>query len=139
MDGVEDFIYKYGLHDCRISRVVIGTNKLIFVFDSGVYELNHVGRECCLSHFSEMTLEFEDLVCNAFDDYIDIYTVYRDRVKEISLIEFIKMVEKFKFDVCINFYSNFCNTVLLKGFIGKKKCEISLSQIKSIMFGKGNG
>ena len=109
MHNFHEYLYKYGLHDCRLDDILFEIGNIVFCFHSGVYRLNSVGKEIERTAACRM-------------------------VKEINCHEFIENVKKFKFDIDINYYSYFCNTVLLKGYINNGKYEIVISEVKKVGF-----
>lgn len=40
MEYIDEFLYKYGLHDCIVSKIYIKNNFFVFCFKTGIYNLN---------------------------------------------------------------------------------------------------
>lgn len=45
MKNIEEYLYKYGLHDCVVEKIYIKNNSLVFCFNTGVYNLSEEGAE----------------------------------------------------------------------------------------------
>ena len=134
MNNFFDYLYKYGLHDCILDEIVFTDKEIAFHFNSGVYELNAVGRETLLTKNCKMIVEFQNADREDIFSCIDIYQIAYGKIKDISFKDFMKQVEKFKFSIDMQYYSYFCNSILLKGYIKSKKYEITVCNIKKINF-----
>lgn len=134
MNEFFDYLYKYGLHDCMLDEIVFTNKKITFHFNSGVYELNPVGKETVLTKSCKMIVEFENVEREDIFSCIDICQITYGKIKDVSFKDFIKQVEKFKFSIDMQYYSHFCNSILLKGYIKNKKYEIIVFNIKKIHF-----
>ncbi len=134
MHNFHEYLYKYGLHDCRLDDILFENGNIVFCFHSGVYRLNSVGKEIERTAACRMTVEFNEKCPLEICDHIEINQILHRKIKEINCHEFIENVKKFKFDIDINYYSYFCNTVLLKGYINNGKYEIVISEVKKVGF-----
>ncbi len=134
MKNIDEYLYKYGLHDCTVDRIFIQNNLLIFCFDTGVYNLNEKGKETtkisnCLIH-----LEIEDLNIGKMWEHIEIFKFSKNKVCEISFEEFVEEVSKFKFEIIENYLSYFSQSILLEGYTSKNRYQIKVSEISKIEF-----
>ena len=134
MQGFNDFLYKYGLHDCRVDNVFVKENNICFFFESGIYKLDSNVKETQKTNSCKMIVRFEHLCSNRVWEHVQVYKERKKKVKEISFEQFIKYVIKENFDITINYYSYFCNTILLKGYTKNFKCNVVISEITDIEF-----
>ena len=130
----DEYLYKYGLHDCIIDSIYIVGDRLHLNMSSGVYNLTPNGTESEKTSPCDLVLEIDD-----FDKYkpwqhIEINKSYKRKVYDVNFDSFIKKVKKYKFDIDNNYFSAFCNTILIHGYLDKGKYEIIISEIKSIQF-----
>lgn len=134
MEQFYEYLYEYGLHDCRIDDIICANTKIIFNFNSGVYKLNSFGKELQLTNNCSMIIEIDETDSEKICNHIDIIQIFKKKVYEIDCHDFINRVRLFKFCVDMNYYSYFCNTVLLKGYINNEQYEITVSEVKNIYF-----
>lgn len=121
--------YKYGLHDCIISKVNFENSILSLSFNKGVYYLDNENKELslspsCICNLTLPELHFDDIV-----EYITINKKRKNRVVEISYQKLCKMLENNYMSIDNDYYSFFNNSLLLKGFIGKYQVEIEITDI----------
>lgn len=133
-----EYLYKYGLHDCKLDEIVCKNEKIAFIFNSGIYELNSSGKEINLTQSCEMLLEINESDANKIYNHIEINQILKRKIYNIDFDKLISIVKKSKMDIEINYYSFFCNTILIKGYINSSYHEIVISDIKNIEF-KFNG
>ena len=130
----EDYIFKYGLHDCKSNNIVIGKDYVKFYFDNGVYRLDDSGKEKCLTKRCLMSIELENLNDNSIDSFIEIREIYKRKIKEINFVKIFSLLKRNEFVITANYYSFFNNTILIRGYIEKKAYEISICNIRKIVF-----
>lgn len=134
MKNFYEYLYKYGLHDCKVDDIIFSDRKIIFCFSSGVYELSSVGKETKQTKNCRMVVELEDIKPEKMWEHIEINKIINRKVSEISCDEFVNDVKKIKFDIDMHYYSYFCNTILLKGYINNGQYEVKISEVKNIEF-----
>ena len=134
MKRFDEYLYKYGLHDCTIDQLFCENEKIIFCFDSGIYELNVSGVETTLTKSCKMIIEIDKFISQNICQHIEINQISKKRFSEISCEKFAKIVNKFKFDIDMHYYSYFCNTILLKGSANNQDYEILISEVKQVLF-----
>ena len=124
-------INKYGLHDCSVKSLVVQNDSIELLF-KGLYELDEQGKEKDLTDECRMTISLNLSDSQNIEDYIEINQIHRGRIKELSLKNFMKIIHNFCFDIEMDFYSQFNNSMLLKGFINKYQIGFFMSNIKNI-------
>lgn len=134
MSYFDEYLYKYGLHDCKIDNTYFECGKIILNFNSGLYKLDSSGNETDLTIGCKMVVEVEETDPDSICDHITINRIIQRKEKELDFEDFANTVDEFGFDIDIHFYSNFCNTILLKGYIGNGKYEMVISEVKRIDF-----
>ncbi len=134
MTAFHEYLNKYSLHDSVVDDVKIVNNDIVFCFQSGIYELNSLGKQTNLTTSCKMIVNIESLNIEKLWEYIDIKRLYRGKVVEMDFWQFSTFVHEHKWDLDIHFYSRFCNTILLKGYVSKYNIELSISDISKIEF-----
>ena len=129
-----DYLYRYCLHDCKINKIIVEGGKLILIFENGIYELNSEAKQERLTNKCQMEIEFENNHSADMYSHIDINQIMHRKVRDVDFCVLQKMLENHYFDIDMNFYSQFCNTVLLVGYIKKARFEIKVSEISRINF-----
>ena len=127
-------MFKYGLHDCRIDNVFCENGEMFLVFASGVYELDATGKETCLTPSCRMVIEFAENDIQKIFNHIEITRTSKGKTTDIDYNKFVEDVEKYKFDVDINYFSRFCNTILIEGYISKWKYAVVISEVENIKY-----
>lgn len=134
MKNIDVYLYKYGLHDCVVEKIFVHENALIFCFNTGVYNLNEKGTETTKTPQCLMCLEIEDLNKEQMWKHIEISKIKKNKICEIDYEEFVKEVDKSKFEIVENYLSYFGNSILLEGYTSKNKYQIKVSEITKIEF-----
>ena len=131
----DDYIFKYGLHDCKFRKFVIEEKYIKFYFDKGVYCLDNFGREQHLTEGCVMKVELEKINDEfGAERFIQILQIFKRRLKEINSHKFLKLMDNNEFVIVTNFYTFFNNTILIKGFLQNKEYEITVCNVKNITF-----
>lgn len=134
MTDFYEYLNKYSLHDSVVNSVEIVNNNIIFCFDSGIYKLNSFGKQTSLTTSCKMIIGIENLNIEKSWEYIDIKRIYKGKVVDIEFSKFSNLIHEHKWDLDIHFYSSFCNTILLKGYVSKYNFELSMSNVRKIEF-----
>lgn len=134
MKNIDEYLYKFGLHDCVVEKIYVQNNALVFSFNTGIYNLNEKGTETTKTTSCLMFLEIEDLKIEQMWEHIEISKINKNRISEIDYEEFIGEVEKFKFEIMENYLSYFGNCILLEGYTSKNRYQIKVSEISKIEF-----
>ncbi len=134
MENIDEYLYKYGLHDCVVERIYVQNNSLVFCFRTGVYNLNEKGTETIKTNECLMCLELEKLNKEQMWEYIEILKFHKNTINEIDYEEFVEEVDKYKFDIEENYLSYFGNGILIEGYISKNRYQIKISEILKIEF-----
>lgn len=129
-----DYLYKYGLHDCAVNDIFIENEKIVFCFDSGVYELDDCGKERNLTESCKMKVKVAGLNQDKLWEHVEINRVYKGTICETEYDDFVQKVKEINFDIDINYYSRFCNSILLKGYIKDEKYEVEITEVSAVEF-----
>ncbi len=128
MQITNSILNQYGFHDASISKIEIDSDSLSFVFNDGVYCLEN-GKEIKKTDKCKVILKllkFND----PLDNYIELYKIRRNHYKAITLQDLIELLKNCKFDITDLYLSNFSQSILLVGYIGKLKISFSVCDIK---------
>lgn len=121
MKNIDEYLYKYGLHDCVVERIYVQNNSLVFYFNTGVYNLNEKGTETTKTAECLMCLEIENLNTKQMWEHIEIAKINKNKISETDYEEFVEEVDKCKFEIMENYLSYFGNRILLEGYTSKKQ------------------
>ena len=130
MEYIDEFLYKYGLHDCIVSKIYIKNNFLVFCFKTGIYNLNEKGVEKTKTTNCLMCLEINDLNIERIWEHVEILKVVKNKILEIDYEQFALKVDKDNFKIIDNYLSYFGQSILLDGYISKNRYQIKISEIK---------
>lgn len=134
MKNIDEYLYKYGLHDCVVEKIYVQNNSLIFCFNTGVYNLDEKGTETTKTTNCLMCLEIEDLNTEKMWEHIEISKIIKNKISEIDYSSFIEEVDKFNFEIIENYISYFGQSVFLDGYSSRNRYQIKVSEIKKIEF-----
>lgn len=134
MKNFEEFLYKYGLHDCKIDNISLFDEGAIFFLNSGIYNLDSNGKETNKTSNCKMSIFIKNFNPLQIWEHIEIYKIMGERIVEVDYSDFADDIKQNKLDIDMQYYSNFCNTVLLNGFIGKNKYCIKISEVYYVNF-----
>lgn len=134
MKNIDEYLYKYGLHDCVVERIYVQNNSLVFCFGTGVYNLNEKGNVTTKTTECLMCLEIEELNKEKMWEHIEISKITKNKINEINYEEFVEEVEKCKFEIMENYLSYFGNSILLEGYTSKNRYQIKVTEISKIEF-----
>ncbi len=127
---IDEFLYKYGLHDCIVSKIYIKNNFLVFCFKTGIYNLNEKGVETTKTTNCLMCLDINDLNIERIWEHVEILKVVKNKILEIDYEQFALKVDKDNFKIIDNYLSYFGQSILLDGYISKNRYQIKISEIK---------
>lgn len=134
MRNLEEYLYKYGLHDCKIDSVSLLDEGVMFFLNSGVYNLDSTGKELNKTSNCKMSIFIEDFDPLQIWEHIEIYKIKNERIEEVDYLDFTDGIKHSKLDIDMQYYSYFCSTVLLSGYIGKNKYCIKISEVGYVDF-----
>lgn len=122
----------YGLHDTQVSNIKCYDSKFILNFENGFYNLNENQKLLDKTDKSKMIIDIKDLNDENIGQYITI--TKKGNKKELNFKYFLKKVERFGFEINLDYYSQFANSLLLKGQILNVEFELIITDIKKIYF-----
>lgn len=135
MKKFNEFIYRYGLHDCKLNNIMITDGVVFLVFNQGIYSLNNLGKEINLTNSCTMRIKFSDFAHHLdIVNQIDITRISNKKVFDTEFDDFANKVNKWGFTIEKSYYSYFCNTIMIKGYINRDRYEIEISSIDEILF-----
>lgn len=125
---------KYGLHDTEINSISIINTNIIFEFNSGVYCLDNKGKEIFKTNKTRLKINILDLDEVPLFTHIEINKIQKNKIKEITFNRLKKEICENSMDIYLVYFSNFENSILIKGYIKKYSIEIKISEINAIEF-----
>ena len=93
MKNIDEYLYKYGLHDCVVERIYVQNNSPVFYFNTGVYNLNEKGTETTKTTECLMCLEIENLNTKQMWEHIEIAKINKNKISETDYEEFVEEVD----------------------------------------------
>lgn len=124
----------YGLHDTSVHGISIEDGGLSFSFENGVYILNDEGRETVLSNPCKMLISIENFDKNSIFEHCSFYKCRKNRIYEVDFADIQKLLLKNCFSIDSDFYSPFLRAISLRGYIGKYRAEILITEVRSVEF-----
>lgn len=121
----------YGLHDTKINEFLIEKSGIIFYFGNGIYTLFN-NKEISLTKPCFMQLEVFDFALDNCYEHVEILQYRKNKYFEVSIDKFVRDVKFLGFDIDIDYYSPFSCSMLIRGFVGKMKTDIIITDIKEI-------
>jgi len=126
-----DVLEKFGLHDTQINNIFIHDKGLTLDFKEGIYQLKN-NKEDILTRPCRLEIEIMNFSPKNLYEHIEIVAFRKNRFREITLLNFIKRLETYCYDIIDVLYSSFSKTILFKGFFGKSKIEFFVSEVNNI-------
>lgn len=130
---MSSFIQNYILHDCTINNICIEDSSLILEFIDGPYIKNDNMDEVKKLYKCQMNIIIEHLEKGKEYEHINIQVAHKKKIKTIHFYKFAKLVKKIKFKIYLNYYSNFANSMLIKGTLFPFEVELTISEVKNIV------
>ncbi len=134
MKSIDEYLYKYSLHDCVVERIYVENNALVLCFNTGIYNLNEKGTETIKTTRCLMCLEIEDLNIEQMWQHVEVSKINKNRISEVDYKKFVEEVDKFSFEIIENYLSYFGQSILLDGYTSKNRYQIKVSEIIKIDF-----
>lgn len=91
MNNFDEYLYKYGLHDCVVEKVYAQNNSLVFCFNTGVYKLDEKGTETAKTTNCLMLLEIECLDCKQIWKHVEVLKIKKIKFMRLILKSLLKM------------------------------------------------
>lgn len=132
--NIEKINARYCLHDCVIDKIEIKDSNLIFRSSKGVYEFDvNLGKYKIVENCN-IFINIDNL--NEKESYKHItISLFKKKVRKyVSFNKICEMVNKNKFKIYLDFYSNFSHGMLLKGFCNKYEIDFSITEINDMQF-----
>ncbi|HBD06039.1 MAG TPA: hypothetical protein DCY93_01335 [Firmicutes bacterium] len=77
--NIDEYLYKYGLHDTVVDKIYVQGDELVFCFDSGIYILDENGKEMEKTSKCLMCIKIEGFDIKKAFEHIEIYEFYKDK------------------------------------------------------------
>lgn len=132
--GVREVKYQYGLHDTEINRITVTEYGIVLEFDKGVYLLDDTGKETELSKkcFLELKINFFDR--EKMYEHVLVRLTRKNKTKEIEYADFAAMLTKSSFNVYLDYYCPFADSILIKGSTDQGGIEFTVTEIAELSF-----
>ncbi len=127
-------LLNYGLHESKITDLKCLESKMILSFEDGFYILNENQKLLDKTKASKMIIEIDDLKVDTIYQHIKIIKKNRKKYKEISYENFLYMIKESGFRIYLDYYSQFANSILLKGNSSKNEIEFVITDIEKINY-----
>lgn len=118
----------YCLHESVISDVECIDSKLIMHFRNGFWKNHRQAENCCMviniDGLTEKTVEFHTLII----------TVSKNKQRLLTYSKFLDLLRKSHFVIDVDYYSDFAKSILLLGYAGNHKVELSIFDIVNIEY-----
>lgn len=120
----------YGFHDTKITSISCLNLEVKIEFDNGIYFLDENGKETKLSNPIEINLKINSSYASSLNSFE--IREYGKKMKYIELSQFQKYLAKKPFNIAMNYYSNFNNSILFDGGFPNKQIFLSIEGIEDI-------
>ena len=121
----------YGLHDTKITEFLVERSGIILYFANGIYTLFN-NREVSLTRPFFMRLYICYFAADRCYEHIEILQYKKNRYFEVPTDQFIKDVKTSGFDIDMDYYAPFSRSMLIRGFVGKMKTDMIVTEIKTM-------
>ena len=125
---------KYIIHDTMVDNIEITSDGLILYFSQGIYCINHENDSVNLIPRCRMYISITKFDREVLYQHIEIIKLHKYTYKEISFASFIRAVNKNRFNVYLDYYSPFANSILIEGLSNNIKYYFKVSEVESIKF-----
>lgn len=128
------FSEKFILHDCIVDFIEYKGSNIIFDFKRGVYSRcsNLNNDSLNLTKSCKVIAHIENLEANKASEHISAFIFKKNKRIELEPNKIVNLVNDKTFRIYLDYYSNFANSLLLKGNIGNSELEIMLTEVKDI-------
>ena len=134
MNSFESSLNQYISHDSIITDVVVNVDAITFVFEKGVFTLNQNDFSSRKTDACNMTLYIENFDCDCLYQNLEIKTVDNGVAIDTKFDDFLKTIKKEGLKIYLDYYSFFAKSVLLIGTSEDFEFEITVTDIKKIVF-----
>ena len=134
MTNFEPCISQFGLHDTTINKVELKNNSIVFDFHNGVYLYDFNRKLTKKTEPCSMNVFINDFNIEKAYEHVEIKQIYKSKIKEIIFQDFLKLLNKNYFQVYLDYYSFFANSILLIGTIQKHEIQIKITEVDRITF-----
>ncbi len=134
MDFFKQTPNPYMLHDTVVTQVTVMNDGITFTFADGVYVADTDGTCTHKASACNMHLIIRDFEPDCVYQHVDIRTVHKRKIKDMTFSQFSDLVHKCGFRIYLDYYSFFAKSVLLTGTTGNGEAEVTVTEIDRIEF-----
>ena len=124
----------YCLHDCIINKIEIINSSLVLHINDGLYNQQKKLSETKTTQSCRIDIQIDNLIEQEAYEHISINVFKRNFRKNISFYKLAKMINDNNLRIYLDFYSDFANGLLIKGFCNKMEIELLITEINSIKY-----
>ncbi|MBE5758476.1 MAG: hypothetical protein E7332_00375 [Clostridiales bacterium] len=130
MENIFIKLSNYGFHDTKITSISCSDLEVKIKFDDGIYFLDENGKEANLSNPVELILKIN----SSFDSSLNSFEIreYGRKMEYIELSQFQKYLVKNPFNIAMNYYSDFNNSILFDGGFPNKQIFLSIEGVEDV-------
>lgn len=129
-----EYLYKYGLHDCEIDKISIDDNSILLTFNSGVYILDGNRKETIKTSTCKLHIILALKNTELLEQCVVINLIHRNKIKEVELNEFFNIISNSKLNIENNYYSSFNDSIMIEGYFGQINYQLKIERISKIIF-----
>lgn len=118
----------YCFHDCKFNNIRAYDNVVEFSFPDGVYKLKGK-KEDVLSGTCKVLVY---LVDNETFSHVIVNEVSNGKIREVEFDDFKKSVSDYSVLIDNTYWSDFSESLLIKGYSHGRKIEIEISEVTDI-------
>ena len=85
---------KYGLHDTQFNNIILSENGLTLTFNSGIYILDQIHKECNLTKQCELIIKIMRFSSTRLYEHLEVNVYKKNKFYEVDFFDFIEIVEK---------------------------------------------
>ena len=129
MHFLDKKLRNFWLHESRISGIVCEDTQLVIIFDKGFFGEDHVQKNNC-----RILVNIHELTPNNTGRYVNITRTQSIVKNEISLFKFNRLLNKYRFVVDLEYYSEFERSMFLIGYVNGAIFHFKITDIDEISF-----
>ena len=122
----------YSFHDVTINRVTVSDNGIVLICDEGINRLSegHITKET--PSLCKIKMHITNFDSQAVFRNVIIKKEKRGKVKEIDFDAFVKLIQKHKFKVFLDYYCFVSRSIKLEGTIDSFDVTLTISDVEKI-------
>lgn len=125
---------KYILHDTKVNSIICNSDGVELCFEKGVYVLNEQGKASELSGPCRMVISIKFFDRDKMYEHISVTKTKKSKEKYIEYADFLQLVEKYSFEIYIDYYSFFAEAILLTGNCGENAIRFEITEVENVKY-----